>query len=96
MSVNQFMSANLPTIQRIINEMPRPFDTHAFIRVFSRQFQVDYVRLLSKYPTDPFEAVHKQIGRFLLDNKVALGITEQGKVDSANIFGLISDNEQWN
>jgi hypothetical protein len=95
MSVNQFMSENRQAVQRIINGLPRPFDSHAFIRVFSREFQSDYVRLLSQYATDPFEKVHGQIGRFLAENQSVLGITAQRKVLSINIFGENSENEQW-
>jgi hypothetical protein len=95
MSVNQFMLANLPAIQTIINVLPRPFDTHTFIRVLSREFQTDYVRLLSQYSNAPFQTVHGQIGRFLSDNQEELGIISQGKVFSTNIFGENSENEQW-
>jgi hypothetical protein len=95
MSVNQFMSENGQAIQRIINGLPRPFDSHAFIRAFSREFQVDYVRLLSQYGAAPFQSVHGQIGHFLSDNQAALGITTQDKVVSTNIFGKESENEKW-
>lgn len=95
MSVKQFMSENGQAIQRIINGLPRPFDSHDFIRAFSREFQVDYVRLLSQYTEDPFIKVHGQIGRFLADNQNTLNILSQGKVYSKNIFGEESENEQW-
>lgn len=95
MTVNQFMSENRQTIQRIINGLPRPFDSHAFIRAFSREYQVDYVQLLNQYNEEPFIKIHGQIARFLSDNQNVLGITAQGKVSSANIFGEVSENEQW-
>ena len=95
MTAHQFMSAHMPDVREIINQMQKPFDTHAFIKVFARSFQVEYVRLLSKYPQEPFEKVHTQIGKFLISKKNLLGIQPQGKVFSENIFGEINDNEQW-
>jgi hypothetical protein len=76
MPVNQFMTENRRAIQRIINGL-RPFDSHAFIRAFSREFQVDYVRLLSQYDEEPFIKVHGQIGHILADNQDEFGIVAQ-------------------
>ena len=95
MSVNQFMSANFIAIQRIISQMPRPFDSHVFIQEFSREFQADYVQLLTNYEEEPFIKVHGQIGKFLSENQTKLGIRQNGKVLSQNIFGEQSENEQW-
>jgi hypothetical protein len=95
MSVNQFMSANIVAIQRIISQMQRPFDSHAFIQKFSREFQAEYVELLSVYDEEPFNKVHRQIGKFLSENQAELGIRQNGKVLSQNIFGEQSENEQW-
>jgi len=95
MLVKQFMLANLPAIQTIISVLPRPFDTHTFIRALSREFQTDYVCLLSQYSNDPFQTVNGQIGRFLSDKQEELSIVSQGKVLSANIFGENTENEQW-
>jgi|ADurb_Total_1013_FD_contig_31_1561053_length_586_multi_7_in_0_out_0_1 hypothetical protein len=95
MSVNQFMSANLVAIQRIISQMSRPFDSHAFIQKFSREFQAEYVQLLTAYEDEPFFKVHGQIGKFLSENQIILGIRQNGKVLSQNIFGEQSENEQW-
>ncbi len=38
MNVNQFMHSNMSEIQRIINELPRPFDSHKFIQVLPNNF----------------------------------------------------------
>ncbi|MDY0143524.1 MAG: hypothetical protein RBR97_16690 [Bacteroidales bacterium] len=95
MSVNQFMSANLVAIQRIIGQLQRPFDSHAFIQKLSREFQVEYVQLLSAYTDEPFIKVHGQIGKFLSENQTTLGIRQNNKVLSKNIFGEQSENEEW-
>ena len=95
MSVNQFMSANTIAIQRIINQMQRPFDSHAFIQKFSKEFQAEYVELLSIYEEEPFIKVHRQIGKFLSENQPKLGVRQNGKILSQNIFGEQSENEQW-
>ena len=95
MSVNQFMLANITAIQRIISQLPRPFDSHAFIQKFSKEFQAEYVQLLTAYNDEPFLKIHGQIGKFLSENQTTLGIRQNGKVLSQNIFGEQSENEQW-
>jgi hypothetical protein len=97
--VNHFMKENLGAIQGIINGLPRPFDSHAFIRRFMETFQAEYVvflcSCLNEHPKDPFTQVHLQIGNFLVKNQKALGITANGKVKSEDIFGNRVFNEQW-
>jgi len=95
MSVNEFMSINLVSIQKIISQMERPFDSHAFIQKFSKEFQIQYIQLLAIYNDKPFLKVHEQIGLFLSKNQEKLGIKKNGKVLSQNIFGEESENEQW-
>ena len=95
MSVHQFMLTNLIPIKKIINQIPRPFDSHTFIQLFSKEFQKEYVQLLTAYDEEPFIKVHSQIGKFLSENQTELGIQSNGKVLSANIFGEQSENEQW-
>ena len=96
-SINSFMTDNLPKIKEsIINQLPRPFDSHAFIKKFSKEFQVEYVQYLAQYDKDPFENVHSQIGRFLSDKHIELGIKSIGRITSENIFGILSENENWN
>jgi hypothetical protein len=56
---------------------------------------VEYVELLSQYSQEPFENVHKQIGKFLSEKNSLLGIQSVGRVPSKNIFGEENDNEQW-
>jgi hypothetical protein len=95
MSVNKFMSANIPAIQAIIGQLERPFDSHAFIQKFSREFQAEYVQLLTAYAEEPFFKVHGQIGKFLSENQATLGIRKRGKVLSRNIFGEQSENQNF-
>lgn len=95
MSVHEFMLTNLIQIKKIINQMPRPFDSHTFIQHFSKEFQVEYVQLLTAYDEKPFIKIHQQIGKFLSENQTELNIKSNGKILSANIFGEQSENEQW-
>jgi hypothetical protein len=102
MSVNELMREKLQAVKSILIELneqhrdTKGFDSHDFIRAFSRKFQSEYVLLLYRYyQNDPFLTVHAQIGRFLLDNQAELGISAQGKVSSPNIFGLNTENERW-
>lgn len=89
------MSFNLIPIKEIINQIPRPFDSHTFIQIFSREFQKEYVQLLTAYEEEPFIKVHNQIGKFLSENQIELNIKSNGKILSVNIFGEQSQNEQW-
>lgn len=95
MTVHEFMLTNLIPIKKIINQMPRPFDSHTFIQLFSKEFQVEYVQLLTTYDEKPFIKIHQQIGKFLSENQTELNIKSNGKILSANIFGEQSENEQW-
>lgn len=95
MSVHQFMLNKITTVKEIINHLPRPFDSHTFIQIFSKEFQKEYVQLLTAYEEEPFIKVHSQIGKFLSENQEALSIKSNGKVLSANIFGEKTESEQW-
>jgi len=95
MSVHQFMLNKTTPIKEIINHLQRPFDSHDFIQVFSKEFQKEYIQLLTAYEEEPFIKVHSQIGKFLSENQEELGIKSNGKVLSANIFGEHTENEQW-
>jgi hypothetical protein len=94
-----FLTANLPAVRGIITQLNRPFDSHCFIRAYSSAYQCEYIESLHRIsltsPQNPFQVVHAAIGRFLLGNQAALGITANGKVDSANVFGKITSNEEW-
>lgn len=93
--INQFMNENLIAIQTIINKLPRPFDSHEFIRAFSSKFQTEYVSFLSQYDKEPFIKVNAQIALFLTKNQLTLDISAKGKILSPNIFGNNTENEQW-
>ena len=96
MTINDFMNERLDTIKTIINEIPTSnFDSHEFIRRFAKEFEVDYVKFLSKYDAEPFKKIHAQIAINLLNNKIHLRIEKSGKISSANIFGIEDQNEQW-
>jgi hypothetical protein len=95
MSVKKFMLEKETSIKEIINRLSKPFDSHTFIQTFSKEFQKEYVQLLTEYDEEPFIKVHSQIGRFLSENQAELGIQSNGKVLSANIFGEQSENEEW-
>lgn len=99
MTVNQFMNSNMLSIASIISQIKlksSTFDTHEFIKHFSKSFEIDYINLLSNCGSQsPFQTIHQQIGRFLADNQAALGIVDNGTTCSANIFGLVNQNEDW-
>lgn len=82
-------------MQEIINELPETFDSHAFIKKFSKKFEQDYIDFLYRSPSKTFHAIHLQIGRFLSDYCTSLKINKDGDSNSENIFGYESKNQNW-
>ena len=97
MTVTSFMTENFQFLKEIINKqiLEQNFDSHRFIRCFAKNYEIEYVFLLSKYQNKPFWNVHMQIANFLSKNAGDLNIKKSGKVQSANIFGNIVENENW-
>lgn len=97
MNLNQFMQTNLDVLRdEIIKEIPTDkFDSHEFIRHFSKKFEINYVKFLCSYKQEPFRIVNAQIGKFLSENQVLLKIKDDGVTQSPNIFGIESQNESW-
>ncbi|QHI39029.1 hypothetical protein IMCC3317_44290 [Kordia antarctica] len=97
MSIPSFMADQITIIRdEIIPEIPEEvFDSHEFIRSFSKRFELEYVKFLNSYKTEPFRNVHAQIGKFLAENQEDLHIKSKGKTISENIFGIDNLNEKW-
>ena len=97
MTTYQFMKSNLSMIKdKIIRSIDaEKFDSHEFIRKFTKEFEIEYVEFLGEYKTEPFRNVHSQIGKFLVDNQELLNIKAEGVIHSPNIFGIESLNELW-
>jgi hypothetical protein len=97
MSIPSFMANQVISIRdEIIPEIPKKvFDSHEFIRFFSKRFELEYVKFLNAHETEPFRNVHAQIGKFLSENKEDLHIESRGKIPSKNIFGIDTLNEKW-
>lgn len=91
------METNLAVIRdEIIRNIPSDnFDSHEFIRNFSKRFEIEYIEYLYSYKHEPFRTVHAQIGKFLSENKGLLNIQDDGIISSSNIFGIKSQNENW-
>ena len=98
MSLNQFMKDNMVTLRDdvIKNISNEKFDSHEFIRHFSKKFEIEYIEYLHSYKNEPFRNVHAQIGKFLSENQRLLQIADDGTTNSPNIFGVESQNEKWN
>jgi hypothetical protein len=96
-TIYQFMKSNRRVIKdevlaKITN---KDFDSHEFIRHFSKKFEIVYVFYLSKYEKNPFRNVNAQIGRFLSKNQDYLEIEDLGVKNSLTIFGSDNKNENW-
>ena len=97
MTIDKFMSEKLVEIKEIIstNILKDRFDSHEFIKIFSKKFEVEYVDFLKDYEKTPFKTVNAQIALWLLRNKVDLNIDNNGKTQSESIFGNDVPNELW-
>lgn len=96
MTVFEIMNANIDAVRAVIDEMDDKFDSHDFIKKFSREIELDYVYLLATAGTaTPFQTVHSQIGRFLRNNEDNLNISYVEDVNSENIFGNVTECASW-
>ena len=99
MKLSEFITKveTIETIKmNIIKNIPETFDSHLFIRLFSKEFELEYVNFLTEYDKEPFRMVHLQIARFLVFNQTQLGIEDtEKKTESPNIFGDKTSNELW-
>lgn len=97
MTINEFMSEKLDEIKNeVIKNIPNDmFDSHEFIRHFSKKYELKYVEFLTNFTEEPFRNVNAQIGRFLSLNKDLLSIKDNGTTKSPNVFGNETLNERW-
>ncbi|MEX0995880.1 MAG: hypothetical protein WDZ45_02385 [Flavobacteriaceae bacterium] len=96
MSAKSFLSQHLNAVKRLIENLPNNrFDSHEFIRIFKKEFEVQYVGFLNSYDKKPFRKVHAQIAGSLSKHADYLEIGKLGKVYSKNVFGIESKNEGW-
>lgn len=83
----------------VINDLKDKFDSHDFIKKFSKRIELDYVYLLATAgTTDPFRTVNMQIGNYLSNNQERLGIEliiSDGKHRSENVFGNETECGLW-
>jgi hypothetical protein len=95
-TIAEFLAQNKTQLSIIISELSHEFNSHEFIRKFSKHFESEYVEFLYDYKgKDPFRKVHSQIAKFLSENKSDLKICKTGKVPSQNIFGETDEIEGW-
>ena len=96
MTAKAFLSQDLNAVKRLIENLPNNrFDSHEFIRIFAKEFEIQYVGFLNTYDEEPFRKVHAQIAESLSKHAEYLKIRKQGKVYSKNVFGIDSENEAW-
>jgi hypothetical protein len=80
---------------RIVNLMPNDFDSHDFILKLAQKYQKLYVQLLFVYKDNnqPFQSVHKEIGRRLKKRDDL--VEHLGNHSSQNIFGQENNCAVW-
>ncbi len=81
----------------VIQNLPIEFDSHDFINSYLTLFEREYVNmLLENIECDSiFRIVNSKIGRFLVDKHSELNIDKDDRVNSPNIRGNITDNQNW-
>ena len=96
-TVDSFMKNHIPAIRLIIQAMPnKVFDSHEFIKKFSKEFEPDYIEMLCAYKgKGAFQTVHAQIALFLSQNANILAIVKDKIVKTPDIFGDPCTNQSW-
>lgn len=84
-------------VQEVIEKLNSTFDTHEFIKQFTKDFEREYVELLCKhkYHSNIFKSAHAEIGKFLADKSSDLHIEKLEKTCSDNIKDYPSENQRW-
>jgi len=96
MKARKLIKSNLNAIKNcIISDMPNKFDSHEFIRRFAKMYENQYVSFLSAYKKNHHRKVHAQIALGLVENMENLYIKKVGKVESKNVFGISTENQEW-
>jgi len=96
MNTKQFLENNFTDLILIIKQLDCKFNSHEFIEKFAKKFEVEYIELLCQYKNrGAFQNVHSQIGLYLSENSVHLGIRKTIKTESRNIFGDIDKIQEW-
>jgi hypothetical protein len=77
-----------------VQAMQPVFDSHALICDLMSRYPQEYVRELHArvHLADPIKATHADIGQALLS---VPGIAPTRKVDSLNVRGRVSENQEW-
>ena len=95
MRVYEFMAENA---RRIIESIAsEKFSSRDFIWKLMSDYEKDYIGMLNEQTCErPIHEVHKEIGRYLVDNAVCLEIQASGtKESSIDPFGKISAIKIW-
>ena len=83
-------------LAKIIAKLGNKFSSHDFLKKFSHEYELEYIEMLYAYKgKGGFKEVHKQIAKYLSDNKDSLKINRSGKINSENIFGDVVEVQYW-
>lgn len=97
--LNEFLIDKAGTNAKIIKNLDDVFNSHDFIRKFSKRFEKEYVGYLTAYSAKKnkgiFRTVHGIIAKHLSKNSSLYKIKKNGKVISQNIFGDKEQIQNW-
>lgn len=86
---------DLEKMKQVIQAMPETkFDSHRFIKAFSKLYEREYIVML-KPQRGGYRKLHSAIGRFLLLHQKELGICKIEIDSSENVKGYNSKNAVW-
>jgi hypothetical protein len=87
------MKLELQKVKNVVDKMGEEFDSHNFITRYLNEYEKEYIQILAD--SEVFRTANAQIGRFLSDHSVELGIEKVERVVSSNIKGNESENQNW-
>lgn len=74
----------------------REFSSHTFIEKYAYRHEKLYIEMLYAHKNNKaFQTIHRQIGRFLSDNKDDLGIEKSKREKNLNVFGHETEVQFW-
>lgn len=96
--INDFLQMHYNNISHIIQSLPDIFDSHDLICELHFQNEHELTLIYTEYSKNKkkgHQIVNSLIAKFLDSHSSDLMITRTGKTRSRNVFGNITECEQW-
>ena len=95
MTIENFIGQNIDDVKSVIvKQLDNGFDSHQFIKCFSKKFESEYINFLASY--ESHRTVNSHIALGLAKHAEKLGIKKgSDDVTSESVFGNDVSNKKW-